>query len=182
MVRVLDYVAIALFNIWILGLVFPSPSLPQFALSPPIPASLSPLEPSLFITPAVPLQLTFSFPFPLPPTGIAKDKATPLPTELSLPSSTMTSSSASPLYSLPVTLVDSPRLHLTAWLKAINKHARTIEISLDHYGALYLVCTDTVWQALARNTIPPIPPNMGPPLLRPRGGCTVTLIKISVFP
>ena len=36
------------------------------------------------------------------------------------------------------------------------------------YGALYLVCPDIVWSALAKNQIQPAPHTIGPVTLRPR--------------
>jgi hypothetical protein len=77
----------------------------------------------------------------------------------------LTSSSSD--YVLPVTLHDTPRLFLQKWLVAVNAYARTLEPSLDQYGALYLVCTDEVWADLTKNQVHPVH-NIGPIAIRPR--------------
>ena len=74
--------------------------------------------------------------------------------------------SSSTSHTLSVTLITEPRIHLRAWLKAVHKFARPLGPTLDQYGALYLVCSDTAWQQLKRNRVPDL--KGGPITIRPR--------------
>ena len=86
------------------------------------------------------------------------------------------SSSSAPTFVLSVSLRNSPRLHLKAWLKAVLAYARTLEPTLDQYGALYLVAPTLTWASMTKNLIPaPVPDddeNIDPDLpaftIRPR--------------
>jgi hypothetical protein len=174
MVHVIVYSCIALFNIWILGLVSLPPLSTHSAL-PPIPAPVfstcdfPPNSPCDF----PPTSLTLSSPLPLSPLG-SVDHEVPFPLSeapLFPPTSAMPTladlTSSSSDYVLPVTLHDTPRLFLQKWLVAVNAYARTLEPSLDQYGALYLVCTDEVWADLTKNQVHPVH-NIGPIAIRPR--------------
>ena len=70
-------------------------------------------------------------------------------------------------HSLSVTLHSEPRIHLKSWLKATYKYARSLAPTLDPYGALYLVCSDTAWAALKHNQVLP-PTSLGPMTTRAR--------------
>ena len=95
----------------------------------------------------------------------------PHPANLSRPSPLIMSSSAATDFVLPVSLADSPRLHFADWLKATHQYARSLEPTIDLYGALYLMCDDVTWKSLSKNIVPVTHDGMGPapaPTIRPR--------------
>ena len=135
----------ALLNIWCSSATPPHPHAPAPATCPPAFAPADCL--------VCPLQLTPLSLAPPPPTGPSPRSApssSPRPVD---PLFTMPSSIA-PAITLPASLSNSPRLTLSAWLKAVLAHARQIEPTLDLYGSLYLVAPDLTWQKLPKNLIP----------------------------
>ena len=57
--------------------------------------------------------------------------------------------------SLTVTLHTEPRINLRAWTKAVNLTASSMIRTLDPYGGLSLVCTDSSWALLRQNIFLP---------------------------
>ena len=150
---------LALLNIWLIsGVLFAIlASHPAFALTQS-PTS-APTLPSPSHTHSHPFCL-ISAPA-VPPLGSIPPTLAPL---------TMSRSSSAD-FVLPVTLHDEPRLRFDSWLTAVHEYARTLEPTIDIYGALYLVCDDVTWGQLRKNIITPAHDGMGPappPTIRPR--------------
>ena len=138
---VVNLLCLALFNIWCSKPFAPPLVLPVSAAagSPPLDPAECPLT---HLPPLV----------PSPPIGPSTSSPSAPP-----PADSIMSSSSAPSFSLSVSLRNSPRLHLTAWLKAVLAYARTLEPTLDQYGALYLVAPTLTWAHMSKNVIPEDP-------------------------
>ena len=134
---VVNLLCLALFNIWCSKPFAPPLVLPVSAAagSPPLDPAECPLT---HLPPLV----------PSPPIGPSTSSPSAPP-----PADSIMSSSSAPSFSLSVSLRNSPRLHLTAWLKAVLAYARTLEPTLDQYGALYLVAPTLTWSHMSKNLI-----------------------------